>query len=91
MIKYDPSRAYQGVGGYSGYLVFEFGQGNLYVFESIMYGNATYIFENEWEEVSKLTKKEIIENQLAVARIIHNQAWSREVNRYLRGNGYSCD
>lgn len=81
--KFKPTNVFQGIGGYSGYLVFEFAERNIYVFDSVMYGNATYIFEGEWREVSKLTKKEIIDNQLAVERIIHNNAWSKKIIKYL--------
>ena len=81
--KFRPTNVFQGIGGYSGYLVFEFIERNLYVFDSVMYGNATYIFKGEWREVSKLTKKEVIDNQLAVERIIHNDAWCKKIIKYL--------
>lgn len=48
-----------------------------------MYGKATYIFENDWKTVSKLTKKEIIQNKLAKDRIIHNNKWEENVSKYI--------
>lgn len=78
-----PTSIKEGIGGYTGYLVFEFEEKNLYVMDSMLYGKATYIFENEWETVSKMTKKEIIENNLAKERVIHNKHWKNKLNEYL--------
>ena len=81
--RYNPNSIKQGTGGYTGYLVFEFKNKNIYIFDSIIYGNATYIFEGEWENVSKLTKKEIISNDLQKDRIIHNDNWEKGILKYL--------
>lgn len=73
----------QGIGGYTGYLIFEFTQKNLFVFDSIIYGDAMYIFEDDWEKISKLTKKEIIQEGLAKERIIHNEYWKSKLEKHL--------
>lgn len=64
-----------GVGGFSDYVVFGFQKRGIYVLESPALGNATYIFNNNWEELSVLTKKEILEGKLHQARLIHNHRW----------------
>lgn len=61
-----------GTNGYSGYVIFGFKKKNIYVFESAQYGNAMYVFENNWEEISKKTKAEILNAKLHLERITHN-------------------
>lgn len=80
---YEPTKAYRGLGGYVDYIVFEFEDINTYIVESIIYGNATYILKNDWERVSKLTKKEIIQGDLAEDRIVHNKSWETKIVNYL--------
>ncbi|TDM12177.1 hypothetical protein [Macrococcus bovicus] len=78
-----PTSIKEGLGGYTGYLVFEFKNKDIYIIDSVIYGKATYIFEDEWENVSKLTKKEILDNNLAKDRIIHNNSWENKVSKYI--------
>ncbi|MDF7639280.1 hypothetical protein PT285_07685 [Lactobacillus sp. ESL0791] len=81
--RFKPDTIYQGLGGYTGYLVFEFKKEKIYVFDSVMYGNATYIFNKVWKEVSKLTKKEILEGHLEEKRIIHSNNWKNKLKDTL--------
>lgn len=81
--QFQPDVVRQGIGGYTGYLIFEFTQKNLFIFDSIMYGDAMYVFEDDWEAVSKLNKKEIIQEQLAKERIIHNNHWKSKLKKHL--------
>ncbi|HFU4514929.1 TPA: hypothetical protein ACGPAT_002199, partial [Streptococcus suis] len=80
---FNPDVIRQGIGGYTGYLIFEFTQKNLFVFDSIIYGDAMYIFEDNWEEISKLTKKEIIQKGLSKERIIHNEYCKPKLKKHL--------
>jgi hypothetical protein len=68
-----------GQGGFDGYVVFGF-RGETFVLESALYGNATYIFSNEWEEFSKLSKAQIIAGGLQKARIVHQSGWKEKVS-----------
>ena len=43
--------------------------------ESILTGNATYVFGNDWREVLSLTKAEVIHEDLHKDRIIHVKGW----------------
>lgn len=83
---FHPDRIFQGKAGYTGYVVFEFKYKQLFVFDSIKYGNATYIFSGEWESISKLSKKEIIQNGLAKDRLIHKKGWDTQISKYLNGS-----
>lgn len=73
-----------GNAGFTGYWIFGFPNINTYVLESIYPNNATYILANDWERISRLSKSEILRNDLHVARIAHRITWSNEINRFLR-------
>jgi hypothetical protein len=68
-----------GQAGFSGYLIFGFTSRNLFICESVFYGNATYVFESDWEKLSKLSKAEILNQDLQKDRIIHREGWERKI------------
>ncbi|MEB2231710.1 hypothetical protein VDS41_09435 [Xanthomonas campestris pv. campestris] len=82
--RHEPDFMAVGLGGFSEYIVFGFTRRRRYVFESPESGNATYIFRNEWEAVSQLTKREILEEQLQETRIIHTSRWAVEVSEAIQ-------
>jgi hypothetical protein len=57
--------------GFNGYIVFGYADLGLFVLESLEHGNATYVFGQDWEQLSALTKKEILHGGLQEERIIH--------------------
>jgi hypothetical protein len=73
-----------GEAGFTGYVVFGFPEKNLYILESCLYGNATYVFEERWEDLSKKTKAEILNEKLQKARIIHREGWEENIRKMLR-------
>ncbi len=73
-----------GNAGFTGYWIFGFPNINTYVLESVYPNNATYILANDWERISRLSKSEILRNDLHIARIAHRVTWSNEINRFLR-------
>jgi hypothetical protein len=81
---YDPEFVAVGRAGFSGYLIFGFPRKNLYVLESLYYGNATYVFEENWETLSKLTKAEILTGNFQKDRIIHRVQWDGHLKKLLR-------
>ena len=70
-----------GHAGFSGYLIFGFAGTN--VLESLQYGNATYVFGEDWEDLSKLTKAEILHGDLQQDRIIHRENWEAQIHELL--------
>jgi hypothetical protein len=72
-----------GRAGFSGYVIFGFPKRKLFVLESIHHGNATYVFGEDWEQLSKLTKGEILTNGLQKLRIIHRAEWIQEIRKLL--------
>ena len=76
--RYNPTDCVIGNGGFRGYVAFLFPDRNLTVLEHFEKGNATYVFDMNWEELARKTKAEILYGNLAIARIIHTDNW--EVN-----------
>lgn len=79
----DPDFKAYGKAGFKGYVVFGFKDKNIYILESVIPNNATYVFEKDWEELTKLTKAEILASKLHKARIIHNSKWEKEFNNLM--------
>ncbi|PZS56518.1 hypothetical protein A7X64_17160 [Stenotrophomonas maltophilia] len=82
--RHEPDFMAVGLGGFSEYIVFGFTRKQRYVFESPETGNATYIFRNDWENVSQLTKRQILQEQLQERRIIHTSRWAIEVSEAIQ-------
>lgn len=77
--QYKHDFAYRGTNGYHGYTIFGFVERNLYIFESVEYGNATYVFEGDWKQLSKMTKAEIINGNLHKHRFVHREGWKNQI------------
>ena len=81
---HKPSFAAVGVAGFRGYIILGFPERNLFVLESLFYGNATYVFGESWKELSKKTKAEILNQELQEARFVHVVGWDKKINELLR-------
>ena len=88
--KFEPEFSAIGRAGFYGYLIFGFPGKNLYVLESLFTGNATYIFEENWEYLSKLSKAEILQASLQKDRIIHREKWGHHINNLLKEHLITC-
>ena len=82
--RFNPDFVAVGQGGFRGYVVLGFTKKNIYTLESLYYGNATYIFGEKWEDLSKRTKAEILNNDLQTDRIIHREGWDGKIDKWLR-------
>ncbi len=71
--------------GFSGYFIVEF-ENEMVICDSVFLGNAAYVFKTKWEELSQMTKSEIIKNHLSEARIIHNGNWKEKILSVLNKN-----
>ncbi|QCU21000.1 hypothetical protein BPGQ101_19680 [Bacillus altitudinis] len=81
--EYKPDFEAIGQNGFSGYVVFGFKEKEIYVFESAIVGNATYVIKGDWENVSKMSKAEIMQNNLHEWRLIHRNDWKGRVKEVL--------
>lgn len=82
--KHEPDFTAIGDGGFSGYIVHGFHDSNLFVLESVQVNNATYILSEDWESISKLTKAEILSNDLHEHRVIHSRGWYEKIDEILK-------
>ncbi len=81
---YEPDNIAIGIGGYKGYIVYNFPEKKISVLECDNINNATYVFDlDSWEDLSKLSKTEIIESNLAQQRIIHDKSWTSAISDLL--------
>ena len=81
---FKPTAIFYGKAGFTGYVGFEFK--DFTILESLIYGNAIYVFDKNWLEFSKLTKKEILDENLHIKRIIHKEGWKKEINELFKND-----
>jgi hypothetical protein len=81
---YGPEFVAVGRAGFRGYVVFGFPQHGIYVLESAYSGNATYVFDHQWEEFSQLTKAEVLSTDVHETRIIHRENWPVQLRELFR-------
>ena len=84
IIQHKPDLVYYGKGGFHGYLVFVFKKKNMVLMENMIYGNATYVFRDNWEELSKLSKAEIIKHNLQEKRLAHREGWPYQISKLFK-------
>jgi len=75
-----------GRSGFRGYAVFGFTNKNLYILESVEPNNATYVLQNDWEAISKLSKAEILAHNLHKYRIVHSENWQNHFEKMMEEN-----
>lgn len=80
-----------GRGGFNHYFIYGFQYQNMYILESINDNNATYVFSDDWQTLSQLTKAEIIQGNLAKERVIHNANWETEVKKVVNVTDNACN
>lgn len=81
---YGPDFHAIGHGGFAGYLVFGFKNLGIYVLESALYGNATYVLGEDWESLSQMSKAELLDGALHKERIVHRAAsWPTRIRELL--------
>lgn len=82
--KYGPEFLAVGRAGFWGYVIFGFPDKDIYILESIYFGNATYVFADNWETLSTKTKAEILDARLQKDRIIHKEGWEKNIHALLK-------
>ncbi len=85
ILTYKPSSIWRGLGGFSDYVAYIFPDRGLVILESVHYGNALYVLGENWEDISTLTKAQIIQHNLAKHRIVHSKGWVGNLNAALLG------
>lgn len=81
----QPDFVAYGRSGFKGYVVLGFAKRNLYILESVVPNNATYVLENDWEAISQLSKADILSQELHKERIIHSENWQKNFEKIMEG------
>lgn len=81
--RYQAEQVVEGINGFEGYYAYVFKK--YCVLESAIYGNATYIIPKEnWEVLSQKTKQELQDEEVVIAKLIHNKHWSYSIRRKMK-------
>ncbi len=85
--RYSPDFIAVGLGGFSDYVIFGFRRMGICILESQATNNATYIIGMaDWEKVSAMSKAEILNNDLHIARLIHRVTWMNNLSKFFLEN-----
>jgi hypothetical protein len=79
-----PDRVFVGLDEFDGYLAFVFDKTGKAVMENPLEGNAIYVFGNDWRQLSRLSKTEIMHSSWNHERIVHTGSWKARLLRCLR-------
>lgn len=80
LLGFNPTAFIRGSNRFKNYFGAKFGE-NLVVFENIDYGNAIYILEEEWAELSKLSRVELLKKYRGkFKRIVHTEGWKQRLS-----------
>ncbi len=82
--RYGPAQVVIGHGGFHRYVAFCFTGRGFTVLESIEPNNATYILGNDWENLSRLSKGQILAGDHQLARLVHSNHWQQEIESWFR-------
>jgi hypothetical protein len=56
-------------------------------FENVEHGNAAYVMFDKWQELSKLSRTELLRNRPdGFIRIVHRQGWQEDLRQAIRQN-----
>ena len=84
LLSMKPSRVYAGLDEFDGYLAFLFSSMDSAVLENPMEGNAIYVFDANWRELSKLSKMELfLETERRFCRIVHSGDWQNRLKAVI--------
>lgn len=76
---FGPDMQVIGLGGFADYVAYIFSSKGLVLLESIKRDNAIYIFGEDWEQFSQLSKAEILNENCHLHRVIHAKGWQGRV------------
>lgn len=85
LLKLRPQALVTGTSHFARYVGAKF-RDDLVVFENIRWGNAIYVMFEDWEDLSKLSRTELIASDHSFERVVHRDGWERRlraiVNEY---------
>lgn len=83
--KLKPIAFINGTSGFMRYFGAKFAE-DLVVFENMNYGNAIYVMYENWEELSKRSRTELLSSDsLKFDRVIHDNNWKKKLKALVEG------
>ena len=84
LTKLGPSELILGKGRFSNYFGGRFGSERV-ALENLEFGNALYLLEKDWEELSQLSRTKLVKmREPRVTRVPHVRGWQSIVRKVLR-------
>jgi hypothetical protein len=83
MASKNPDEVVLGHGGYHAYVAYIFNKKGYAILESVLPDNATYVFDQNWQVVSGLTKTQVLDGNFHIDRIIHDGGWPVNLAKYV--------
>jgi hypothetical protein len=80
---YGPSEKAVGQAGFLDYVAYIFKSRSLVVLESLQRDNAIYILGDNWEAISRMSKSQILNGSLHLARIVHSEGWKKRLQQAM--------
>ena len=84
LMSQQPSAVYVGASYFRNYTVYTYSKEHLSILESTSLDNATYVFDENWETYSKMTKKDVVTGNYQKERIIHQKNWFYNVGKLFK-------
>ena len=81
---YGPDETYTGTAGYHDYIAYVFKTRGITILDSVRRDNALYVFGQNWERCSRLTKAEVLGGALHHKRIVHSDGWRSRLAQLMR-------
>ncbi len=81
-----PDACHIGVGrnNFEGYVAFTFRDSDMAILDSPMVGNAVFVLKQDWQALSRLTKRELLDSYREdVQRVVHVGAWLSRIKEAL--------
>jgi len=78
-----PQAMVTGTSGFARYIGAQF-RDDFVVFENVRYGNAAYVMFENWEELSRLSRTELITSRDDFVRVIHRAGWKRRLRAIVQ-------
>ena len=82
--KFKPVQCFVGTNEFDGYFVFLLRNSNKVICDNPLFGNAVYILDGDWKELSQKSKRELLDyHRATVSRVIHAGDWIGRIRNVL--------
>lgn len=80
-----PTNMFCGVDHFRGYIIFYFEEARVAVLDCPIFGNAVYVISGNWQFLSRLSKKELLDQYADnVTRVVHRGDWFNKISGLIQ-------